>query len=383
MNSIAPMLPMINLFKHKSCLSDKKMQHNRSRLLFAVLLIVTLFGSRGYVNGQGNADKIIVRRIEYFYRLKTLLDKRIWTGFDDSAHELPLVYYTDRYCYVANPTARFLGIHIPRLVHKTGKIRIYQTKLLDSTPFHMETFMNFTDTAAYNYHSLFMACSSYEITAQHPQAEVRDLERWATLVLHGYFHGFQFTYPAYAAYHRDSILPVLAVTLRNIYDENAWIKQSIDAENDLLLRAIEAANRKQSAILVDSFFTLRTKRRDMIERSSGFKLTKYESFYETMEGTARYIEYGLINACKQMPPDQVLAKTDTTYHGYAYFRSYDLEKEPSMFLTNKTNYVYAVGFNMARLLDKLGLPYKHILFSDPQITLETILLSFVKNEKWE
>jgi hypothetical protein len=42
-------------------------------------------------------------------------------------------------------------------------------------------------------------------------------------------------------------------------------------------------------------------------------------------------------------------------------------------LTDKTTYFYATGFNMARLLDKLGIEYKSRLFKDGKISLEDIL----------
>ncbi len=322
-----------------------------------------------------------MNRIEYFYRLKALADKSVWMGFDDPAFEVPLIYYTDRHCYIADPTKRFLSIYNPPLIHKNGRIEIYKTGLLDTTSFHMETYKNFTDTAAYNYTSWFMHCSSFEITSLHPDAEVKNMERWATLVLHEYFHGFQLTHPTFSAYYTDSIVPVAGTTLRKIYDDNAWIKESIDDENDLLLSAIETDNMKEAASLIDSFFVLRTKRRDIIERSSGFDIGKYERFYETMEGTARYIEYGLINIYKDKEPDKELTGIDTAYRAYEYFRTYRLQDNPDMYLTSKTNYIYAIGFNMARLADKLHVQYKDRLFKEPGCSLEQIVLSFVENFK--
>ncbi len=346
-------------------------------LLLRMVMVVVLIICCSVDDQEIDEDKIIINRIGYFYRLKSLADQSVWKGFDDPAFELPLVYYTNKHCYVVNPTQKLLTVFNPPLIHKKGRIEIYKTGLLDSTAFHMETFMNFTDTAAYNYRSMYMNCSSFEITQQHPQADVKNLERWATLVLHEYFHGFQFKHPAFSTYHNDSILPVSGETLRKVYDDNPWVKESIDRENDLLLQVIASDKLNEITPLIDSFFVLRSKRRDIIRRSSGFDIGKYETFFETMEGTARYIEYGLFNIFKHKKPDKQLARVDTAYHAYQYFRTFTLQDDPSMYLTSKTNYVYAIGFNLARIADKLQIPYKSRLFNEPGLSLEALLHAYV------
>ena len=61
------------------------------------------------------------------------------------------------------------------------------------------------------------------------------------------------------------------------------------------------------------------------------------------------------------------------WYAIAKFKNYNLQKDQWLYLTNKTTYFYATGFNMARLLDKLGIEYKSRLFKDGKITLKNIL----------
>lgn len=106
-------------------------------------------------------------------------------------------------------------------------------------------------------------------------------------------------------------------------------------------------------------------------------ISKYEKCYETMEGTARYIEYALYNIFATNQPDINLLTSDPAFKSFEKFRHYDIKKDEWLYLTEKTIYFYATGFNMARLLDKLKIPYKTKLFKNGGITMEDILLENV------
>ena len=71
--------------------------------------------------------------------------------------------------------------------------------------------------------------------------------------------------------------------------------------------------------------------------------------------------------------DYKLVKSDTSFHNYTYYRNYDINNDAWLFDTKKTKYFYAIGFNLVRLLDKLGIEYKPILFQTEGLTLEKIL----------
>lgn len=73
-----------------------------------------------------------------------------------------------------------------------------------------------------------------------------------------------------------------------------------------------------------------------------------ERVYETMEGTARYIEF---HACPG---------------------GYDLDANDWLYRTDISQYMYATGFNIVRLLDKLGVDCKTRLF-DEGLALDGLL----------
>lgn len=92
-----------------------------------------------------------------------------------------------------------------------------------------------------------------------------------------------------------------------------------------------------------------------------------------MEGTARYLEYKLCSIFATRRPDEKLLRSDTSFKSFNKFRNYKLQSDPWLYKTEKTSYFYATGFNMARLLDKLGVEYKSKLFNQGHLTLEQLL----------
>jgi len=335
-------------------------------LLFGILLVLP-FRS----NSQNN-EKTIFDRIEYIYGLKTVIDKGVWKGFSDKKFDLPLVYYTDSICYVANPTDKFITSRKPKLVHERKPVTIYKTEVIDRIPFHMETNMTFGDSSsAYTHKSPFMNCSSFEITRQ-TVPDVNATEQWATMVIHEYFHGFQFKHADHMNYFEDSIA-MSSDTLKKVYKSEPWFKELVDDENKILLSALAATNDKQVSMLIDSFFVLREKRRLKTKQKLNYNISTVEQSYETMEGTARYVEYSLYTIFTKKRPDKSLSKSDSSYHSYKYFNKYTIENDPWLYLTEKTDYFYATGFNLVRLLDKLRSDYKTHLFKEGGLSLEQLL----------
>jgi hypothetical protein len=47
-----------------------------------------------------------------------------------------------------------------------------------------------------------------------------------------------------------------------------------------------------------------------------------------------------------------------------------IDKDKWLYLSNKTNYLYATGFNLVRVLDKLKINYKARLFNEVGLSLE-------------
>lgn len=316
-------------------------------------------------------DQVILDRIEYVYNLKSFIDKNVWVGFDDKKFDVPLIYYTDTSCYVANPTEKFINLYKPPLVFENNHLKIYETFLLDSDPFHMEVSISFDNAKDYTYKSSFMKCSSVEITNK-LIADVPCTEVWATMILHEYFHGFQFKHPKFFDYFSTTSAYISPDTLKDIYSHNQWFQEDINKENELLLSALTSNDSIEIVSLISSFFQLREQRRKNTKQQIGFDIKPIENIYETMEGTARYVEYNLYNKLPAKPSATKLMKSDTLYGAYAYFDNFNFEEAKWLYKTGK-NYFYATGFNIVRLLDKLRIEYKSRLFNEGRVPLEEIL----------
>lgn len=341
---------------------------------FSILILVIVLFSCGKNNVK--QDQVILDRIEYIYNLKSFINEGTWKDFSNKKFDLPLVYYTDTVCYVSNPTKKFLNLNKSILVFKNKEIEIYKVSLLDSIPFHMSTGITFGDTTDYNCKSPFMNCSSLEITQKYIP-DVWSTEQWSTMIIHEYFHGFQFKHPVFLEYYKQNILGIPSDTLKNLYKENDWFKESVDNENGLLLDAIKTDSLSEISNLLNSFFTLRDNRREKAKQLLNSDIKTIEEGYETLEGTARYIEFSLYSKLATQKPDSKLVKSDTLYQSNNYFQNYRIENDKWLYLTSKTSYYYATGFNMTRLLGKLNVDYKSRLFNQKGLTLEKILREYL------
>lgn len=341
-----------------------------NKTLFIILTIFFL-SCKGK---QKNNEQKIFDRIEFVYNLKQTIDKDTWGSFNNKEFDVPLIYFTDTSSYIANPTEKFLNSFKSDLVFQNDQIKIYKSEIrVDSLPFHMETSITLGDpTDDYSYHSPFMNCSSYEDVYK-AIPDVSSTEEWATMIIHEYFHGFQYKHKSFVKYFENEIAQIPEDSLRSVYKNNAWFKESIDKENQLLLKALDENDSINTKKLIGDFFSLRNKRRDKVSEKLKWDILKYEKCYETMEGTARYVEYSLYKLFAKKEADSKLAKSDSSFRNFEKFRNYEIKKDEWLYLTEKTKYFYAIGFNMARLLDKLKIDYKSLLFKNGAITMEDIL----------
>lgn len=345
--------------------------HREMRILPILLLSISACACGRVSQSQ---DQIIFDRIAYIYNLKPTVASHIWPGFDESQYDVPLIYYTDTSSFVTNPTERFINLYHPNLVFQNSDIKVYKAvEGVDNTPFHMATGFTMGDSIAYDNYTPFMHCSGYEETRNVIQ-DVSSTEEWVTMVIHEYFHGFQYKHRNYLQSLAQNIFSVTQDSLRDIYRNNAWFKDKIDAENELLLLALDAESRAKVDSLTTVFFKLRQQRRKETKQRLGFDIENYEKAYETMEGTARYVEQKLYEKFSDKLPDSKLIGSDTSYHSYSFFKDYKIDKDEWLYLTSKTAvYYYATGFNMARLLDKLKVEYKDRLFHEGELSLEDIV----------
>jgi len=340
--------------------------------LIILFLVTALFSCQ---QKSKHREEIIFNRIEYIFNLKPLIAERFWKNFDDPSYDVPLIYYTDSSSYVANPPEEFISYYKPELVFQNQQINIYKTlKRYDDRPFHMETSFDIGDTTkGIDLSTPIMNCSSFEVTSKNiPNTSCT--EYWVTMVIHEYFHGFQYKHKSYF----DSTLKYSSIvsedSLAQICSQNIWFNEKIKLENAYLLKALKTTDSKETQNYIDSFIDVRSQRRAQTKDEMSFDISEYEKIYETMEGTARYIEYKLQTTFSTKRPDEKLAATDTAYHSYKYFEDYKIENDPWLYTTSD-KYFYATGFNIVRLLDKLNIDYKPRLFKEGNLSLEDLLIT--------
>ena len=305
---------------------------NKQTFITALLALVAM--SAG---AQGLSKD--VERLQYVYALKAVINDSVWGGFADKQYDVPLLYYGDTCCYVVNPTEKFLAKYPSVLIHSDNNIQIYQTEKVDDKPFHMH--VTFTDEESnIDYRTPFMRCSSLEQTSK-TIPDVTSVNEWATMVMHEYFHGFQFKNDGFLDIYEaitDAVLPDTLPVLAACHD---WYGESIARENDLLLTAIDASDNEALRGYVQSFFKLRDERRERVKKELGIDIAALEQLYETMEGSARYIEYCL----------------------YRHFGNFNLSDAKWLYTVGR-KYYYATGFNLLRISDKLEIDYKHGIFKN-------------------
>jgi len=319
-------------------------------------------------------EKVMINRISYIMHLKATLGQQYWPGFNTVAGDVPLVYFTDSASYVSNPTPRFMTMIRPVQIYRSPELNIYKTpERINKTPFQMSTGMDLLDTTAFNFRAPFMFCSSPEATKK-VVTDLGSTEEWATMVLHEYFHGFQFRHEPMLDYYLRNVFPVSADSLHRVYRANNWFKRLTDEENGLLLLALSSTDSTTMNTYLHLFQNKRKEKRDVCREKLKYDIRKYEGYYEKLEGSARYVEYQLMNNFRALPPDKALQKSDTFYTSNKQFSNFQLEKNTWLYETNQSaNYTYATGFNMARLLDKLKRPYKEQLFTNAALFLEDLL----------
>ena len=296
-----------------------------------------------YMMGQQLPDTAsVVGRLQYVYVLKKVINNRVWPGFADKENDVPLIYYDDTCCYVVNPSDKIQALYKTESVFQNYDVAIFKMQRIDNTPFHMHVTIT-DEEGRIDYRTPVMRCSSLEQTSK-TIPDVTTVREWVTMVMHEYFHGFQFKQDgfldayekAFAACHQD--------TLSALQAQHEWYRQSILQENELLLKAIGEANLDKAKAHIREFFELRDSRRHRMRKEQNTDIAASEQYMEITEGSARYIEYRL----------------------YEYFGDFSLSEAKWLYTIGK-NYYYATGFNLLRLLDKLGIEYRSYIFKDVSV----------------
>ena len=201
----------------------------------------------------------VVGRLQYVYALKDVINDRVWQSFTDKKNDVPLIYYDDSCCYVVNPSEKILNQYTAELVYKGDGINIYRTKRIDNIPFHMH--VTITDEQdKIDYRTPIMRCSSLEQTSK-TIPDVTTIKEWATMVMHEYFHGFQFKQDGFLNAYETIFAVCPQDTLSTLQAQLEWYKKSILQENELLLKAINAPDLDSTKAHIRAFLELRDSRR--------------------------------------------------------------------------------------------------------------------------
>lgn len=342
--------------------------------ILTLLLLITQITV--HTSAQDN-EVIIFQRLENLYQAKKHIIEKSWPSANDTIFDIPLIYYTETACYIANPAQDFIQKFKAELRFQNKELKIYKTpSRLDSIPFHMETLVIDQPGEYFSYYPYGRATSLEGVRKFAPGLAV---EIWSGMVLHELFHGYQFRHEPYLKhiFKTKVAYSVINDSLQSNYKIYDWFKQNIDEENSLILKAIEEKSKKNIDSLIRRMFTIRQSRRERILKTIDRYIDFYEKSFETMEGTARYIEVEVSRNFHKAPISDKLKQLDTNYNNIK-----NTNPGPDAEWNYKTEvsqkYTYAIGYNMARLLDKLGIEYKTRLFREPELTLEDILRKAVE-----
>lgn len=343
--------------------------------MFKTYLFILGFFLSSSFYAAGQDQKLTIERIRYFYYLKSQLANRNWPGFGLPRYDVTLAYFTKNQTYLIDPTGLVKSRRTVTSIYDDGKIRIGKTSRLDTVAFHMATAYEDRQQDILWYHNPIMLCSDLETTRNYV-SEVPDIQTWATMVMHEYFHGFQFRHPAFLRFANDSI-SISNSRLQSYYDSYPWFKESVEKENELLLKCLKEHDFYKIKSLIKKYISMRNLRLKQFKEQEKFELDSQEDFLEKMEGSARYMEYQLYLAFKRLPTEKTLASMDTAYKMNAY-KHFQIEDKQWMYESNSIKYFYSTGFNILRLLDKLHVNYKQHFFDNNSLTPNQLVANFVK-----
>ncbi|MCH5684056.1 hypothetical protein LWM68_07095 [Niabella sp. W65] len=225
------------------------------------------------------------------------------------------------------------------------------------------------DTSSYDYNAPYMKCNSREELIQVTQFKP-DTRGWVNMIMHEFFHGFQFLHNDYRQFvaQNNLIYSAMREPLQNLFNSEVWYRDLASLENELLLKANRSTDRKQIDSLIGVFIKTRKERRSRIQVTPGYDFAFIEKTYETMEGCARFIESHFISVYIK---DKRLAVIDTAFK---FKRNENTQSDvDSLGIITTGDYYYATGYNIVRLLKKLNISFTSILFKQPTATLEDIL----------
>lgn len=356
---------------------------SRRSIAFIILLgtIIIFVGCLDKTESNGThissvKDCIACDRLTLFNNVKDIVSKFTWTGLSGSSFVPPLIYFTDSTTYIAFSDEKMFAELKRQSINCNKKLTIQRLEQrIDDQPFYMENKMSFNDSLSPYYYAPAMLCSDVETMRQFVP-DFTTTEEWLQLVMHEYFHSFQFSHHKTINYLADTIR-IAADTLDKIYLNNNQFQQEIKHENQLLIKAYETDSRDSIIWYVKEFQAQRESRRSNFQDTLDFDLSKHENFWETIEGTARYVEYYMAMHFEDIPlhGSHRCDRLFNDFKGYSNPDSLENRKEFKQRTVIMPAYYYVTGFNICRLMDKLGFEYKSYLFDNPSTGLYQLLIN--------
>lgn len=352
----------------------------KRRLLRFALLNIGIFGlatSCGYKKESLPDESCLVcDRLSLLQQIKPYVAEGYWPTFDTDSLTPPMVYFDDSMSWLAFSAENiYKNIQSAERVNCPNGLILYRMKQrLDTIPFHMENKMTFNDSLAPNFYRPVMYCSNVE-AAKKLVPVVNNTEDWLQMVLHEYFHAFQFTHKKNLRYLADSI-KILEDSLDRSYQKYEWFSKMLKSENENLLHAIDASSEDSTYQYLNQFLKIRETRRQQFNKEAGYDISRSEKFWEKTEGTARYIEYhsGFIYHDNQT---NVNLTCDSLFNNFKQYTTMDFIKRPWFY--EKTQimpaYYYVTGFNLCRVMDKLNISCKEKLFAEVNTGLEDYVVN--------
>jgi hypothetical protein len=320
----------------------------------------------------------VCERITLFSESKEFVNNQVWEGVNTATNKILLLYFTGSSTYMAFGKEALLKNYKYKILKCDKGISLFTLRRLDAQPFHMENKMSFTDTASLYHNQPMMLCSDVE-TLHKFVPDFNKTEGWLQLVMHEYFHSYQFSHKATFTYLAQTI-KVSADTLHKIYVASDWFSHELEKENDALLNAVANTSKDSMQLYISQFIQLRENRRKKYEQLSEFKLTAMENFWETSEGTARYAEYymagnfNMVKGASANSCDSLFKK----FEYYSFTSHFEERKEFKQRTKIMPEYYYATGFNLCRLMYKINISYKNQLFDNPSKGLYQIFYENVR-----
>lgn len=325
-------------------------------------------------------ETIMVERINCLNKMKQFAGNLYWKDFGTNNFVGTIVYLTDSASYFFNPEALIM-----ERIHNYAPIDASdEYSLLKLAPFKtpiaiIESMFEpeFGDKTQIYYKLPVLFASSPELYQQLNTNEFSNTDEWLINAFHEYYHQYQYKNIAILDYITNLLKQKKLLTmdsLSTIYHTNIAFKDSLDKENQLLIKAIQSTDKEVEKKYFTEFLKVRNERRKQYLKQTKFPINLPEDFWEKLEGTTYYQEAILKHNFNAFEGDSILLQIDKNYTGGNSFSSFNMNSDPKYSDTNQAfYYVGAIGFNLIRLLEKNKVEYKDNLFKYASQPLHTIL----------